>query len=66
MLCRIIKSVTFLHPQVIQCVRLYIVEPTYVSTHIVKQPKAEFPAITVCPLSDGVKTNVLKVSMQGR
>ena len=50
--------------QTYQCLALYIEEPTYVATHIRKQNKAEFPAMTVCPLTDSIKEQVLKVGTQ--
>jgi len=44
-----------------QCLRTYFSEPTYYSTKIVPQKEAAFPALTVCPLSDGYKKDVLAV-----
>ena len=38
-------------------------EPTYVSTHIVNQEKAQFPAVTICPISKGYKEDVLQVGL---
>ena len=49
--------------QVYKCLELYSSEPTYVSTHIVNQEKAQFPAITICPISKGYKESVLQVSL---
>jgi len=45
--------------QVYQCLEKFASEPTYVSTHIVNQEKAQFPAITICPISKGYKEDVL-------
>ena len=47
--------------QVYQCLEKFASEPTYVSTHIVNQEKAQFPAITICPISKGYKEDVLLV-----
>ena len=49
--------------QVYKCLELWLSEPTYVSTHIVNQEKAQFPAITICPISKGYKEDVLQVSL---
>ena len=46
--------------QVIRCFYKYFDYPTYVSTKIVKQAKAEFPAVTICPKSSGFKENMLR------
>ena len=48
--------------QVYKCLELFVSEPTYVSTHIVNQEKAQFPAITICPISKGYKEDVLQVT----
>ena len=34
--------------------------PTYISSHIVTQEEAEFPAMTVCPESTKYKENILQ------
>ena len=34
--------------------------PTYISSDIVSQKDAAFPAVTVCPISNGYKEDVLK------
>ena len=39
----------------------YIEGPTYVSTDIVPQSKAVFPAMTVCPEGGAYKKEALKV-----
>ena len=39
----------------------YADEPTYISSRIVDQWEADFPAITVCPEYNGLKSNVLQV-----
>ena len=36
--------------------------PIYTETNIVNQNQARLPAMTFCPLSNGYKRNVLKVS----
>ena len=46
--------------QVIRCFYKYFDYPTYVSTKIVKQAKAEFPAVTICPKSSGFKEEILR------
>ena len=51
--------------QVYKCLELFVSEPTYVSTHIVNQEKAQFPAITICPISKGYKEDVLLVKYPG-
>ena len=34
--------------------------PTYISSGILPQNEAEFPAVTACPISNGYKEDVLK------
>ena len=46
--------------QVIRCFEKYFGYPTYVSTKIVHQALAEFPAITICPEKNGYKEDVLQ------
>ena len=46
--------------QVIRCFEKYFGYPTYVSTKIVHQASAEFPAITICPEKNGYKEDVLQ------
>ena len=46
--------------QVIRCFEKYFGYPTYVSTKIVDQASAEFPAITICPEKNGYKEDVLQ------
>ena len=36
--------------------------PIYTEVLVVPQNKAKYPAITMCPISDGYKEHVLKVS----
>jgi hypothetical protein len=36
--------------------------PTYTSTQIVPQRNAEFPALSICPMTNGYKDEVLKVN----
>ena len=56
----IILLIGLLGTQIIRCFDKYFGYPTYVSTKIVKQAKAEFPAVTICPKSSGYKENILK------
>ena len=46
--------------QVIRCFEKYFGYPTYVSTKIVDQASADFPAITICPEKNGYKEDVLQ------
>ena len=48
--------------QIADCVRTYIMYPTYVETKIVSQPNAIFPAMTICPVKDGYNKTVLEVT----
>ena len=48
--------------KVAECVETYFRHPTYIETKIVAQPKAIFPAMTVCPVKDGYKEDVLEVT----
>ncbi len=48
--------------QVYQCLALYLEQPTYFSGAVVHQTKTNFPAMTVCPMDDGYKEQVLQVS----
>ena len=52
--------VSLLMIQVIRCIFKYVEVPTYVSSKILNQNKADFPAITVCPNDNGYKADVLK------
>ena len=52
--------VALLTIQVIRCFEKYFGYPTYVSTKIVEQASAEFPAITICPEKNGYKEDVLQ------
>ena len=45
-----------------QCLIKYWDFPTYISSQIEDQAVADFPAVTVCPQSNGLKLDVLKVS----
>ena len=56
----IILLICLLGGQVIRCFYKYFDYPTYVSTKIVKQAKAEFPAVTICPKSSGFKERILR------
>ena len=46
--------------QTAQCIHKYFQGPTYISTDIVAQSKAGFPALTICPESNGYKEQVLQ------
>ena len=46
----------------VQCLIKYWEFPTYISSRIVDQGEADFPAITVCPPTKGYKSDVLMVS----
>ena len=48
--------------QTVQCVIKYMQGPTYISSEIVPQKEAGFPAMTVCPVSSskGYKVEVLR------
>ena len=46
--------------QTAQCIHKYFQGPTYISTDIVDQSKAGFPALTICPESNGYKEQVLQ------
>ena len=52
--------VSLLTIQVIRCIFKFIEVPTYVSSKILNQNKADFPAMTVCPDDNGYKADVLK------
>ena len=57
----IILLIGFFVAQVIRSLEKYFAYPTYVSTKIVNQANADFPAITICPIpSSGYKSKVLK------
>ena len=47
--------------QIFDCVNHYLNEPTYVETKVVPQNKALFPAMTICPQSNGYNEDTLKV-----
>ena len=46
-----------------RCLIKYAEEPTYISSRIVDQWEADFPAITVCPEYNGLKEDVLQVRL---
>ena len=47
--------------QVYKVLAFYFDEPTYFSSAVVRQKKAAFPAMTVCPEGGGYKKEVLQV-----
>ena len=49
--------------QTVQCLRKYFQEPTFISTEIVRQNQAEFPALTFCPETGAYKLDVLQVGI---
>ena len=58
-LLTLLVLVAILTVQCIQCIHKFFQEPTYISTHIVEQKKAGFPAMTICPESNGYKEEIL-------
>ena len=46
--------------QVAQCLVKYSKGPTYISSKILDQKEATFPAMTICPENDGYKLDVLQ------
>ena len=46
-----------------RCLMKYVEEPTYISSRIVDQWEADLPAITVCPNTNKIKTEVLQVKV---
>ena len=56
------NSTSELFYKMVQCFMKYWEFPTYISSHIVDQGEADFPAITVCPSTNGLKIDVLVVS----
>ena len=55
-------SVVLLIAQTIQSVKVYMKGPTYTETLLQSQENTTFPALTICPLENGYKEDVLKVS----
>ena len=49
----------FLFTQSTQCFLKYLKSPSYISTDIKDQYKVDLPAVTVCPLNDIYKSDVL-------
>ena len=47
--------------QITDCIKTYINFPTYIETKIVPQSSAIFPAMTICPVKNGYKQEVLQV-----
>ena len=56
----ILLFVLLLTIQIIKCIQKYIHSPTYVTSKIVAQNMAEFPAISICPINNGFKLNILQ------
>jgi len=56
----LILLVVILAFQTIQCVLKFMQGPTYISSEIVPQKEAEFPAMTVCPETEKYKLDVLE------
>ena len=56
----LILNITLLR-QIHECYIYYEKEPTYVESKITPQQKALFPAMTICPVSQGYKEEILKV-----
>ena len=54
--------VVILLVQSYRCLEKYWSDPTFISTAVVEQSRAEIPAVTACPDSDrGYRLKVLKV-----
>ena len=60
-ICVLFVLILLLLLQVAACIETYIKGPTYIETKVVQQNKALFPAMTICPVSNGYKADVLKV-----
>ena len=45
-----------------RCLMQFLENPTYTETTTVRQYHAELPAMSICPLYNGYKTNVLEAS----
>ena len=58
--CGLFLIINYFLFQTIQCVVKYMQGPTYISSAIVAQKEAEFPAMTVCPESRKYKLDVLQ------
>ena len=50
--------------QITACIVKFFNYPTYIETRIVPQDEALFPALTICPVADGYKEDVLQVTKQ--
>ena len=48
---------------IINCLVIYNRWPTYTKVTVVPQNEAKYPAITICPLLNGYKENILQVSI---
>ena len=49
--------------QIAECIGKYLKVPTYIETKPTLQHKAIFPAMTVCPHTNGYKEDVLQVNI---
>ena len=56
-------SVVLLITQTIQSVNVYLQGPTYTETLLHDQENTTFPVLTICPLENPYKEDVLKVMM---
>ena len=54
-------SIVLLIVQTIQSLKVYIEGPTYTETLLHRQQNTTFPMVTVCPLENGYKEDILKV-----
>ena len=44
-----------------KCFKVYQEKPTYTETRIVQQHHAAFPALSICPMPNGYKEDIVKV-----
>ena len=58
----LLSLVIILIVQIIGCIQLYNIYPTYIETNLVPQNKAAFPSMTICSAKNGYKQDVLQVT----
>ena len=56
-------SLLLLVTETIQSVKIYLKGPTYTETLLHSQENTTFPVITICPLENGYKDDILKVRL---
>ena len=54
-------SIILLISQAIQSIKVYLEGPTYTETLLYNQHQTTFPVITICPLANAYKEDILKV-----